>query len=174
MKHFNPRSPCGERRAILYPFRGAAQFQSTLSLRRATGSRGKPQNNRGDFNPRSPCGERLIGEGDFQEGEEFQSTLSLRRATASQMFVVYDGRISIHALLAESDVIPAAYAAQTSISIHALLAESDGSVRETTISWRDFNPRSPCGERPMSGSLSLPCRIFQSTLSLRRATETSP
>ena len=56
------------------------------------------------------------------------------------------------------------------ISIHALLAESD--VEEVSgDTWaRDFYPRSPCGERlPLFGAL---CGliIFLSTLSLRRAT----
>ena len=60
------------------------------------------------------------------KAQEFLSTLSLRRATrltnAQRTALV----ISIHALLAESDVV--AYQAVRSvqwISIHALLAESD-------------------------------------------------
>ena len=82
----------------------AAIFLSTLSLRRATPTpdRGLPQY--GHFYPRSPCGERqrpLLGE-----------------ATPLQ--------ISIHALLAESDVSVQDFQRQAVlISIHALLAESD-------------------------------------------------
>ena len=79
--------------------------------------------------------------------------------------------ISIHALLAESDVpVQVGEAVVVKISIHALLAESDAvvdtvplakpkfqstlSLRRATQSspaWslptRNFNPRSPCGER---------------------------
>ena len=79
----------------------------------------------------------------------FLSTLSLRRAT-----VHYDNYnlhcvISIHALLAESDVkISENRHTQTSISIHALLAESD----------------------PGKVKLVEPGLAFLSTLSLRRAT----
>ena len=82
-----------------------------------------------------------------------------------------DGRnISIHALLAESDLhpkYPKGYRWQflstlslrratdvnnpvfavTSISIHALLAESDGFSYFYIIKITDFYPRSPCGER---------------------------
>ena len=79
--------------------------------------------------------------------------------------------ISIHALLAESDVVPRANPdVNYEISIHALLAESDGrgqgygkrhleflstlSLRRATtqiaprsVSAAYFYPRSPCGER---------------------------
>ena len=55
----------------------------------------------------------------------FLSTLSLRRATAAQQRAYYESHISIHALLAESD------------------------TRATAPKqmYRDFYPRSPCGER---------------------------
>ena len=59
------------------------------------------------------------------------------------------------------------------ISIHALLAESDCSCCSGWLLAPYFYPRSPCGERlPLSGVL---CGliIFLSTLSLRRATDTS-
>ena len=79
------------------------------------------------------------------------------------------------------------------ISIHALLAESDLIKRSTPSHYPHFYPRSPCGERPRGGGFSLlypqhfyprsPCGErphpvgilvgvveFLSTLSLRRAT----
>ena len=108
------------------------------------------------FYPRSPCGERL----------------------ASIFCAPPNKYISIHALLAESDVtgfdsgtmVPA-------ISIHALLAESDTifAVRPydapiflSTLSLRratrpatrpaqnllNFYPRSPCGERPLKNAIT--------------------
>ena len=57
---------------------------------------------------------------------KFLSTLSLRRAT-TQMQAAFKGpEISIHALLAESDLDALDTEQQTrAISIHALLAESD-------------------------------------------------
>ena len=147
-----------------------------------------------DFNPRSPCGERrrqrrtiqcrfrisihaLLAESDFLyyqdkfERSRFQSTLSLRRATCAWLPLLGRRDISIHALLAESDRDAGIGELDLIISIHALLAESDGeggcvmrtiNVFQSTLSLRratfyiikissrgpDFNPRSPCGERP--------------------------
>ena len=151
----------------------AVVFQSTLSLRRATG-RGpsRPLGGR-HFNPRSPCGERLTIRDGFHFEDIFQSTLSLRRATDFRPGFRHRCGISIHALLAESDVDGIGRENQNQlfqstlslrratplliyqvqkikISIHALLAESD-----------DYNPNTVA-----------PPEIFQSTLSLRRATPT--
>ena len=194
-RHFNPRSPCGERLTIRDGFHFEDIFQSTLSLRRAT-----------DFRPgfRHRCGisiHALLAESDVDgigrenQNQLFQSTLSLRRATPLLIYQVQKIKISIHALLAESDSddFPVEYPVDE-ISIHALLAESDvdgfhrnrvGKEFQSTLSLRratillrhypkvvcisihallaesdpspgsspgpppNFNPRSPCGERPM-------------------------
>ena len=61
-------------------------------------------------------------------------------------------RISIHALLAESDdsnMKP--QPEEGKISIHALLAESDKHHKKGTAPASYFYPRSPCGERPPPG-----------------------
>ena len=78
--HFYPRSPCGERPAVMMCW-----------------ARGQY------FYPRSPCGERRTPGALFHLVLTFLSTLSLRRAT--QLRKASDGGliISIHALLAESD-----------------------------------------------------------------------
>ena len=55
--------------------------------------------------------------------------------------------ISIHALLAESDVRCFSPAGCWRISIHALLAESDFKIGENLTDRKHFYPRSPCGER---------------------------
>ena len=124
---FYPRSPCGERPLESWPDSEMRKisihallaesdllgtpdtwakpvFLSTLSLRRATDVHIGPNVGRYDFYPRSPCGERPI------------AGVSKRKG----------GLISIHALLAESDV----YLAR-------VFAAADY-----------FYPRSPCGERP--------------------------
>ena len=100
------------------------------------------------FYPRSPCGERRACSKYAKYGWVFLSTLSLRRATVRPPTKKQYIRISIHALLAESDPRLQAKTATPSISIHALLAESD------------VHPR----------RLSSARIIFLSTLSLRRAT----
>ena len=124
--NFNPRSPCGERRPLLTAEHGIVLFQSTLSLRRATGGRCPSGVRRRNFNPRSPCGER-----------RFWAVCTL-----------FNRGISIHALLAESDVCRLLeFLALFLISIHALLAESDLWEQHQARFSSNFNPRSPCGER---------------------------
>ena len=57
-------------------------------------------------------------------------------------------KISIHALLAESDGTGCDLVQGFLISIHALLAESDLVLLVLLPARRYFYPRSPCGERP--------------------------
>ncbi len=80
---FYPRSPCGERRWKICGAPVAAGFLSTLSLRRAT---------------QGPAAAALAS-------KVFLSTLSLRRATSSAKGTYTISNISIHALLAESDLV---------------------------------------------------------------------
>ena len=102
-------------------------FLSTLSLRRATEPQSEIIAYDNDFYPRSPCGER-------------------QRANS---FADAPPHISIHALLAESDVNDAINGCNSDfISIHALLAESD----------------------VMCALKLADAMLFLSTLSLRRAT----
>ena len=62
--------------------------------------------------------------------------------------LAHHARISIHALLAESDLAyPDMIICTNVISIHALLAESDRYSLRYSASDRHFYPRSPCGER---------------------------
>ena len=72
-----------------------------------------------------------------------------------------NGYISIHALLAESDIQPdAELYTMLRISIHALLAESDFTSVVSSTGTMDFYPRSPCGERqPTIQVQHLPKRI---------------
>ena len=78
----------------------------------------------------------------------FLSTLSLRRATLATW---------------QSDYL-------YRISIHALLAESDDSLPALRLILCHFYPRSPCGERRPDRQKNINGRTFLSTLSLRRAT----
>ena len=108
-----------------YHFTGNLKFLSTLSLRRAT--RAHPSS---------------------QAKPQFLSTLSLRRATVPKVTVITMALISIHALLAESDIhLGGAY-----------------------LCIVYFYPRSPCGERLKRATKDQIKTKFLSTLSLRRAT----
>ena len=123
------------------------------------------------FYPRSPCGER-------------------RSAWVQEFPELY---ISIHALLAESDIKNAEAVSKymiflstlslrratfgscegvslLRISIHALLAESDNPMISVDKIADYFYPRSPCGERLRTLRTVSVKKTFLSTLSLRRAT----
>ena len=125
------------------------QFLSTLSLRRATGKDNKAVNEEAHFYPRSPCGERHYDDLCFDLTDD----------------------ISIHALLAESDI---QQASATPITAHfyprSPCGERPGGQRIQHVDGADFYPRSPCGERPLLSFFHLPAYPFLSTLSLRRAT----
>ena len=152
--HFYPRSPCGERLSvpvskvacatisihallaesdslgdlIQYPSTG---FLSTLSLRRATA--------------------RII---DPTYGKEvFLSTLSLRRATPQRAYTLY-GRVYFYprSPCGERPEVGIPNTNTSKISIHALLAESDARYPAIRVDFDDFYPRSPCGERQLRRS----------------------
>ena len=129
----------------------------------------------------------------MENAKPFLSTLSLRRATTTVLhwyhiskisihallaesdprktMIVIIHSISIHALLAESDQLVGGVAGRVVISIHALLAESDETVNRNRelqgqISIHALLAESDCGlwsTRPTD-------TVFLSTLSLRRAT----
>ena len=123
--NFYPRSPCGERLVTVGPL----MFNLYFYPRSPCGERQPPlivSAKPPYFYPRSPCGER-------------------RGPKLGQLF-------------------------RALISIHALLAESDIAHLNYDIVAPNFYPRSPCGERPASRYTIRSFGQFLSTLSLRRAT----
>ena len=122
--NFNPRSPCGERHIIsLHNW-----IYINFNPRSPCGER------RGfceividafDFNPRSPCGERRYRFYHNKDCGLFQSTLPVWGATNTVSGTGFIIRISIHAPRVGSDIISCWSASGV----------------------KDFNPRSPCGER---------------------------
>ena len=123
----------------------------------------------------------------------FQSTHSLRSATDGHPVPGIRRIVSIHALLAECDVETVRaedlkgqfqsthslrsattrhgfVSGNVSVSIHALLAECDLCPVRTSPSRQRFNPRTPCGVRPVKGGKDASGKKFQSTHSLRSAT----
>ena len=127
-KDFYPRSPCGER-PFFYSLTACRQYfypRSPCGERRAPTA--QPVHPHSHFYPRSPCGER--------RGSSSKSTRCLR--------------ISIHALLAESD----AWCMSRKTPVQAAFL-STLSLRRATL--------------PETAAV-VPSRQFLSTLSLRRAT----
>ena len=122
-------------------------FQSTLSVRRATGGR------------------RVT-----LQGGKFQSTLSVRRATpivfSCDIWLLFQSTLSVR----RATSCPTVFSASCQISIHALRKESDHDLHampklligfQSTLSVRRATEY--CFNSPHSS-------IFQSTLSVRRAT----
>ena len=104
------------------------------------------------FNPRSPRGERLNPFFHSINQLLFQSTLPAGGATMSKM----EGAISAH------------------ISIHAPRGGSDCGVGQVCAARKNFNPRSPRGERPIGCFALSTMPIFQSTLPAGGATTACP
>ena len=123
-------------------------FLSTLSLRRATRRSASIWLDKWNFYPRSPCGERP----------------ALKTIKA-----LFD-TISIHALLAESDKLPACDGLADAVFLSTLSLRRATPSARTKRRSRYFYPRSPCGERPITCCLHMRHAVFLSTLSLRRAT----
>ena len=145
---FYPRSPCGERRQDGVLIMVEFKFLSTLSLRRAT----------------------TDGSTTINLFEQFLSTLSLRRATAQALPMVLQFTISIHALLAESDIQGGHIAAEL---VDFYPRSPCGERQPDPAADRivsHFYPRSPCGERHIRDECVRLAKEFLSTLSLRRAT----
>ena len=133
----------------------------------------KPIKSSSCFNPRTPCGVRLNNFHLSFRGVRFQSTHSLRSATRQHGQPQKMDLVSIHALLAECDVRIERRIGPSRVSIHALLAECDLSIGVPFRWWAIvsihallaecdrqhlrvrqarfcFNPRTPCGVRPLS------------------------
>ena len=147
-RHFYPRSPCGERRVYVSYNMYNTTFLSTLSLRRATLMMLSMGVIRISFLSTLSLRRATFRVRVHLLPSIFLSTLSLRRATPSVMQEIAQQRISIHALLAESD--------------HPRLSDTAPHIY--------FYPRSPCGERRIDSVSNQYIPSFLSTLSLRRAT----
>ena len=192
---FNPRTPCGVRHDSEMTLSYFTLFQSTHSLRSATIATGiiyllhhvsihallaecdgvhtNIVRLCTGFNPRTPCGVRQFTCSASNTQKKFQSTHSLRSATAFHSVFCSIFNVSIHALLAECDLETShnstktkRFNPRTPCGVRPL--DSFGIV----IVPRGFNPRTPCGVRPIINGDNPPGTVFQSTHSLRSATAT--
>ena len=173
--YFYPRSPCGERLCC-----GCfVRFRYWISIHALLAESDSPCCRWFEvihyFYPRSPCGERQVAKRTTDIRPRFLSTLSLRRATSVGFCLDAKAEFLSTLSLRRATVAP------------VLAVGREGY----------FYPRSPCGERPRTGSTcgggqnisihallaesdQLPKQIrerkerFLSTLSLRRATAGVP
>ena len=145
--YFYPRSPCGER------------LGSVLKLQCIL-----------DFYPRSPCGERLFSPFRVFFDCIFLSTLSLRRATFP-LFGVFLTCIFLSTLSLRRATGCGQYCTHArEISIHALLAESDLGKINTRGSEKIFLSTLSLRRATHQQGCHQDYQKFLSTLSLRRAT----
>ena len=169
---FNPRSPCGERPIRKFQRGDKRIFQSTLPVWGATEAKSQQLTDLDIsihaprvgsdkalmeaypdgqyFNPRSPCGERRRCTPRRKPPPEFQSTLPVWGATLSDSVNILRSMISIHAPRVGSDFDLTEFVPIYDISIHAPRVGSDLQRNICGVRHQNFNPRSPCGERPWS------------------------
>ena len=131
--NFYPRSPCGER----HPAKSESLTTYLISIHALLAESDPGEIGIFDhifnFYPRSPCGERpLIPHMARLKARLFLSTLSLRRATTDMTKRLIELRISIHALLAESDSLMLSMAATQTLFLSTL------SLRRATSFWSPY------------------------------------
>ena len=155
---------------------GDKAFLSTLSLRRATPSLYQlydtyaisihallaesdtyhfmPNIGTLHFYPRSPCGERRKCEYRPTKFYYFYPRSPCGERQQAQGLKITAHGISIHALLAESDVMPE----EDMILEEHFYPRSPCGERLARVGWLQvvhyFYPRSPCGERPIAGRIT--------------------
>ena len=157
-RHFNPRSPRGERHGI----RACGGARADFNPRSPRGERLMHYVTKltwSDFNPRSPRGERRDVAGGFSYTRTFQSTLPAWGATTVLMTkssaAIFQSTLPAWGatrLLGHKR--PAAL-----ISIHAPRVGSDEDGLHGLACLVDFNPRSPRGERRRSNRRAHPATI---------------
>ena len=147
--NFNPHSPCGERQyayrhpsvkveiSIHTPLAGSDEAGAAVLVKADVIS---------IHTPLAGSDSLLCGRYQYNK---FQSTLPLRGAT--QIITIYTSqeKISIHTPLAGSDPSQSPASGYDRISIHTPLAGSDPPPARPASRETNFNPHSPCGERPM-------------------------
>jgi len=125
-RNFNPRAPCGARQCIVKSQGQHEGFQSTRSVRSATG--------------------RLLLW--LPTTPEFQSTRSVRSATEPQYHLQLRENISIHALRAERDQqTQTQRAKQRGFQSTRSVRSATKTQAASDVTNMYFNPRAPCGAR---------------------------
>ena len=157
--NFYPRSPCGERLpSKLKPPVKTHNFYPRSPCGERPGCQRPCERPTKDFYPRSPCGERHDTTSLMKCQARFLSTLSLRRATGSDRGISSRTAISIHALLAESDLLMLSMVAILTSFLSTLSLRRATTMGVTVLGIQhNFYPRSPCGER--RGAKTIPTEV---------------
>ena len=149
-RHFNPRAPCGARLSVMLSRVMSLTFQSTRPVWGATCSRAGCELPNAYFNPRAPCGARLFParRGLVRKRISIHAPRVGRDDDADRLFE--HGRISIHAPRVGRDMKsfsfqPCARPFQSTRPVWGATFCKDF----FQIGVFYFNPRAPCGARPM-------------------------
>ena len=134
---FYPRSPCGERRVTVLGIQHKVGISIHALLAESDETFVILPKQLDNFYPRSPCGERLILTALLIQPTRFLSTLSLRRATWG----------------AAPPSPPKAFLSTLS------LRRATRQGQTGFAGYRNFYPRSPCGERLVSGDVLSSCFV---------------
>ena len=123
--YFYPRSPCGERRGTYVSASPANVISIHALLAESDPLLFRATSRQTHFYPRSPCGERPKSANTLPAVTLFLSTLSLRRATYTAIClappILFLSTLSLRRATGRGPHSPLVW----QISIHALLAESD-------------------------------------------------
>ena len=104
-QHFYPRSPCGERPRAIAIVETATEISIHALLAESDGRAGRTPARLPDFYPRSPCGERPWRTGRARCLAHFYPRSPCGERQSVQQGLGKSLDISIHALLAESDML---------------------------------------------------------------------
>ena len=122
------------------------------------------------FNPRSPCGERPSRLAFPDSGFKFQSTLPVWGATRdpewSLQSAIFQSTLPVWGATRWSTSERKGHTFQSTLPVWGATPQ----CRRDYPAHGDFNPRSPCGERPSAGRLAWTTWVFQSTLPVWGAT----
>ena len=124
-------------------------FQPTRPLRGATAPFLQAYHIQSHFNPRAPCGARLAPRQTAFRGRQFQPTRPLRGATCSghqrPVTFLFQPTRPLRGATIIGDILPKVNRFQPTRPLR-------GATQMTCVSLPpclDFNPRAPCGARPM-------------------------
>ena len=149
--YFNPRAPCGARRLSKMETKTGRSFQSTRPVWGATRAGRAARRGSRDFNPRAPCGARR----DLQIRHNLHFAISIHAPRVGRDDFVsqftHNSLISIHAPRVGRD-----FRWIRSVFSRSLFQSTRPVWGATTVitalpgALAHFNPRAPCGARPLS------------------------
>ena len=128
-------------------------FQSTRPVWGATRRMRSTVRRRTCFNPRAPCGARPMSVSTYSAAAVFQSTRPVWGATQVGIRRCLRIRVSIHAPRVGRDKLVVEDKDAQGVSIHAPRVGRDLKILRRHQSLLRFNPRAPCGARPLSSVL---------------------